>query len=89
MASEVPGSRSVFPPLQALEAGETPQPGCADDYNLGDMVLGVEYIFQHCGEEEDFYDVLTVSGNGAAPHPRHRERLATCRLRPRCRPPTG
>jgi hypothetical protein len=29
---------------------------------LGDIFLGVEYIFQQCKEDEDYYDMLTVSG---------------------------
>lgn len=39
-----------------------PQPHFPDDYNLGDIFLGVEYIFQQCKENEDYYDLLTVSG---------------------------
>ncbi|KAM6224919.1 endoribonuclease YbeY isoform 3-T3 [Rhynchocyon petersi] len=44
-----------------LKAGEIPQPDFPDDYNLGDIFLGVEYIFQQCKENEDYYDILTVT----------------------------
>lgn len=53
----------LFPHFQNLKAGEFPQPQSPDDYNLGDVFLGVEYIFQQCRENEDFYDILTVSGD--------------------------
>ncbi|XP_068403346.1 endoribonuclease YbeY isoform X2 [Eschrichtius robustus] len=49
-----------FPFHENLKAGEIPQPDFPDDYNLGDIFLGVEYIFQHCQENEDYYDVLTM-----------------------------
>lgn len=52
-------SRSVC--SQNLKAGELPQPTFPDDYNLGDIILGVELISQQCEEHEDYYDVLTVS----------------------------
>lgn len=54
-------SKSVFPHLQNIKAGELPQPDFQDDYNLGDIFLGVEYIFQQCKGDEDYYDILTVS----------------------------
>lgn len=54
---------TLFPHFQNLQAGEFPQPHSPDDYNLGDVFLGVEYIFQQCRENEDFYDILTVSGD--------------------------
>ncbi|XP_062362735.1 endoribonuclease YbeY isoform X5 [Cinclus cinclus] len=45
-----------------LAAGELPRPRCRDEYNLGDIFLGVEYIHQQCRETgEDFDDVLTVT----------------------------
>ncbi|XP_057553940.1 endoribonuclease YbeY [Hippopotamus amphibius kiboko] len=50
-----------FPFHENLKAGEIPQPDFRDDCNLGDIFLGVEYIFQQCKENEDFYDVLTVT----------------------------
>nr|XP_030691525.1 endoribonuclease YbeY isoform X2 [Globicephala melas] len=49
-----------FPFYESLKAGDTPQPEFPDDYDLGDIFLGVEYIFQHCKENEDYYDVLTM-----------------------------
>lgn len=48
-----------FPFHENLKAGEIPQPDFPDDYNLGDIFLGVEYIFQQCKENEDYYDILT------------------------------
>lgn len=53
------GRASVF---QNLKAGELPQPSLRDEYNLGDVFLGVEYIYQQCQENgEDYYSILTVS----------------------------
>ncbi|XP_078537563.1 endoribonuclease YbeY isoform X1 [Lissotriton helveticus] len=50
-----------FPFKENLKAGELPQPAFRDEYNLGDIFLGVEYIHQQClDQNEDFYDVLTV-----------------------------
>nr|XP_033800818.1 endoribonuclease YbeY isoform X2 [Geotrypetes seraphini] len=50
-----------FPYQENLKAGELPQPFFPDDYNLGDIFLGVEYIYQQCQEKkDDFYNVLTV-----------------------------
>lgn len=60
--SEVMFCKCVFPHFQNLKAGEIPQPDFPDDYNLGDIFLGVEFIFQQCKEDEDYYDILTVSG---------------------------
>ena len=60
-------SKCVFPHFQNLKAGEIPQPDFPDDYNLGDIFLGVEYIFQHCQENEDYYDILTVSAEMTDP----------------------
>ena len=51
-----------FPFHENLKAGEIPQPDFPDDYNLGDIFLGVEFILQQCKEDEDYYDILTVSG---------------------------
>ncbi|KAI1236968.1 hypothetical protein IHE44_0014215 [Lamprotornis superbus] len=49
-------------PLHQVAAGELPRPRCRDEYNLGDIFLGVEYIHQQCRETgEDFDDILTVS----------------------------
>nr|KAF6384182.1 ybeY metalloendoribonuclease [Pipistrellus kuhlii] len=51
-----------------LKAGEIPQPDFPDDYNLGDIFLGVEYIFQQCKENEDYYDILTVTATHGLCH---------------------
>ncbi|KAF6385736.1 ybeY metalloendoribonuclease [Rhinolophus ferrumequinum] len=51
-----------------LKAGEIPQPDFAEDYNLGDIFLGVEYIFQHCKENENYYDILTVTATHGLCH---------------------
>ncbi|XP_032486209.1 endoribonuclease YbeY isoform X1 [Phocoena sinus] len=57
-----------FPFYENLKAGDIPQPEFPDDYNLGDIFLGVEYIFQHCKENEDYYDVLTVTATHGLCH---------------------
>ncbi|XP_066891397.1 endoribonuclease YbeY isoform X2 [Kogia breviceps] len=57
-----------FPFHENLKAGEIPQPDFPDDYNLGDIFLGVEYIFQHCKENEDYYDILTVTATHGLCH---------------------
>nr|XP_040143099.1 endoribonuclease YbeY isoform X1 [Ictidomys tridecemlineatus]XP_040143100.1 endoribonuclease YbeY isoform X1 [Ictidomys tridecemlineatus] len=57
-----------FPFHENLKAGELPQPGCLDDCNLGDIFLGVEYIFQQCKENEDYYDTLTVTATHGLCH---------------------
>ncbi|XP_059964669.1 endoribonuclease YbeY-like isoform X2 [Mesoplodon densirostris] len=51
-----------------LKAGKIPQPDFPDEYNLGDIFLGVEYIFQHCKENEDYYDILTVTATHGLCH---------------------
>ncbi|XP_023570754.1 endoribonuclease YbeY-like isoform X3 [Octodon degus] len=51
-----------------LKAGEIPQPGFPSDYNLGDIFLGVEYVFQQCKEKEDYYSVLTVTATHGLCH---------------------
>ncbi|XP_019483602.1 PREDICTED: putative ribonuclease isoform X1 [Hipposideros armiger] len=65
---DVPTDVLSFPFHENLEAGEIPQPDFADDYNLGDIFLGVEYIFQHCKENEDYYDILTVTATHGLCH---------------------
>ncbi|XP_030066540.1 endoribonuclease YbeY isoform X2 [Microcaecilia unicolor] len=51
-----------FPFQENLAAGELPQPSFPDDYNLGDIFLGVEFIYQQCQEQkDDFYSVMTVT----------------------------
>ncbi|XP_074120593.1 endoribonuclease YbeY isoform X2 [Sminthopsis crassicaudata] len=59
-----PGPTDVlsFPFHENLRAGAVPQPERPDDFNLGDLFLGVEYIFHQCRENgEDYYDILTVT----------------------------
>ncbi|XP_075175032.1 endoribonuclease YbeY-like isoform X4 [Anomaloglossus baeobatrachus] len=42
--------------------GLSPNPPFPDEYNLGDIYLGVELIYHQCQEkEEDFNNVLTVT----------------------------
>ncbi|XP_032660021.1 endoribonuclease YbeY [Chelonoidis abingdonii] len=58
----VPTDVLSFPFHENLKAGELPQPNFQDEYNLGDVFLGVEYIYQQCQENgEDFYSILTVT----------------------------
>lgn len=58
----------AFPFHENLKAGEIPQPAFADDYNLGDIFLGVEYILQQRQENEDYYDLLTVTATHGLCH---------------------
>ncbi|KAM9630034.1 LOW QUALITY PROTEIN: GDP-fucose protein O-fucosyltransferase 2-like [Morphnus guianensis] len=49
-------------PFHRVAAGELPRPSCRDEYNLGDIFLGVEYIHQQCrATGEDFDSVLAVT----------------------------
>ncbi|XP_043361773.1 endoribonuclease YbeY isoform X1 [Dermochelys coriacea] len=58
----IPTDVLSFPFHENLKAGELPQPSLRDEYNLGDVFLGVEYIYQQCQENgEDYYSVLTVT----------------------------
>ncbi|XP_024056980.1 endoribonuclease YbeY [Terrapene carolina triunguis] len=58
----VPTDVLSFPFHENLKAGELPQPSFRDEYNLGDVFLGVEYIYQQCQEHgEDYYSILTVT----------------------------
>ncbi|XP_048389944.1 endoribonuclease YbeY-like [Stegostoma tigrinum] len=51
-----------FPVHQDLRAGDIPKPLHQDDYNLGDIFLGVEYIYgESQAHRQDFYNVLTVT----------------------------
>lgn len=51
-----------FPFHESLKAGDLPLSCAQDEYNLGDIFLGVEYIFQQCEEnKEDYNNVLTVT----------------------------
>uniref|UniRef100_A0A8C3FFH3 YbeY metalloendoribonuclease n=1 Tax=Chrysemys picta bellii TaxID=8478 RepID=A0A8C3FFH3_CHRPI len=61
--SSVAGTEARSPGRsQNLKAGELPQPSFRDEYNLGDVFLGVEYIYQQCQENgEDYYSILTVT----------------------------
>ncbi|XP_040842705.1 endoribonuclease YbeY isoform X3 [Ochotona curzoniae] len=51
-----------------LKAGEVPQPHSRDDYNLGDIFLGVEYILHQCNRSEDYYDTLAVTATHGLCH---------------------
>ncbi|XP_057607879.1 endoribonuclease YbeY [Chionomys nivalis] len=64
----IPTDVLSFPFHENLKAGEFPQPHSSDDYNLGDVFLGVEYIFHQCRENEDFYDILTVTATHGLCH---------------------
>ncbi|KAF1470873.1 Endoribonuclease YbeY, partial [Pygoscelis antarcticus] len=49
-------------PFHQVAAGELPRPRCRDEYNLGDIFLGVEYIHHQCrASGEDFDSVLAVT----------------------------
>ncbi|NXT22098.1 YBEY Endoribonuclease, partial [Syrrhaptes paradoxus] len=49
-------------PFHSVSAGELPRPRCREEYNLGDIFLGVEYIHQQCRDTgEDFDGVLLVT----------------------------
>ncbi|XP_005534159.1 PREDICTED: putative ribonuclease [Pseudopodoces humilis] len=49
-------------PFHQVAAGELPQPRCREEYDLGDIFIGVEYIYLQCRKTgEDFDDVLTVT----------------------------
>ncbi|XP_078084977.1 endoribonuclease YbeY [Mustelus asterias] len=51
-----------FPFHQDLKAGDIPKPLYQDEYNLGDIFLGVEYIYRQSQvHRQDFYSVLTVT----------------------------
>ncbi|XP_075685692.1 endoribonuclease YbeY isoform X1 [Rhinoderma darwinii] len=51
-----------FPFHENLCPGLLPDPPFPDEYNLGDIYLGVEFIYHHCQEtKEDFNNVLSVT----------------------------
>ncbi|XP_077128613.1 endoribonuclease YbeY-like isoform X2 [Ranitomeya variabilis] len=50
-----------FPFHENLCPGLLPDPAFPDEYNLGDIYLGVEFIYHQCEEkQEDFNNVLTM-----------------------------
>ncbi|XP_003215249.1 endoribonuclease YbeY isoform X1 [Anolis carolinensis] len=58
----IPTDVLSFPFHENLKAGELPQHFAQDEYNLGDIFLGVEYIYQQCVHyNEDYYNILTVT----------------------------
>ncbi|XP_023373856.1 endoribonuclease YbeY isoform X2 [Otolemur garnettii] len=57
-----------FPFHENLKPGEILRPDFPDDYNLGDIFLGVEYICQQCKEDEDYEDILTVTATHGLCH---------------------
>ncbi|XP_071603106.1 endoribonuclease YbeY [Heliangelus exortis] len=74
-------------PLHRVAAGELPRPRCQDEYNLGDIFLGVEYIHQQCRDTgEDFDSVLVVSPTADSGSPGSVFRGRTARG---CPPGTG
>ncbi|KAM4603160.1 endoribonuclease YbeY isoform 3-T3 [Discoglossus pictus] len=51
-----------FPFHEDLVPGVPPVPSFRDEYNLGDIYLGVEFIYQQCQEaQEECSGVLTVT----------------------------
>ncbi|XP_053326870.1 endoribonuclease YbeY [Spea bombifrons] len=51
-----------FPFHEELQPGILPIPSFKDEYNLGDIYLGVEFIYQQCQETKDDYNsTLTVT----------------------------
>uniref|UniRef100_A0A8C6ZU08 Uncharacterized protein n=1 Tax=Nothoprocta perdicaria TaxID=30464 RepID=A0A8C6ZU08_NOTPE len=49
-------------PFHEVAAGELPRPRRRDEYNLGDIFLGVEYIGEQCrAAGEDFHGALVVN----------------------------
>ncbi|NP_001279761.1 endoribonuclease YbeY [Callorhinchus milii] len=52
----------AFPFYPELRAGEMPQPQHPDEWNLGDIFLGVEYIHRQSQEDGlDLHNLLTVT----------------------------
>ncbi|XP_043916491.1 endoribonuclease YbeY [Protopterus annectens] len=59
---DAPADVLSFPFYEELKAGELPQLLSSDERTLGDIFLGVEYIYEDCQKyKEDFYNVLTVT----------------------------
>ncbi|XP_025905495.1 endoribonuclease YbeY [Nothoprocta perdicaria] len=49
-------------PFHEVAAGELPRPRRRDEYNLGDIFLGVEYIGEQCrAAGEDFHGALVAT----------------------------
>uniref|UniRef100_A0A8C2TPL6 YbeY metalloendoribonuclease n=1 Tax=Coturnix japonica TaxID=93934 RepID=A0A8C2TPL6_COTJA len=49
-------------PYHRVSPGQLPRPRSRDEFNLGDIFLGVEFIQRHCRRHgEDLDAVLTVS----------------------------
>ncbi|XP_054842556.1 endoribonuclease YbeY [Eublepharis macularius] len=58
----IPTDVLSFPFHENLKAGELPRACSRDEFNLGDIFLGVEYIYRQCEEnKEDYNSVLTVT----------------------------
>ncbi|XP_061468822.1 endoribonuclease YbeY [Rhineura floridana] len=58
----IPTDVLSFPFHENLRAGDLPQPCDPDEYNLGDIFLGVEYIYRQCEEnKEDSNSILIVT----------------------------
>ncbi|XP_020664891.1 endoribonuclease YbeY isoform X1 [Pogona vitticeps] len=58
----IPTDVLAFPFHENLNINELPYPSTRDEYDLGDIFLGVEYIYQQCKEyKEDYNNVLTVT----------------------------
>ncbi|XP_012826367.1 endoribonuclease YbeY isoform X1 [Xenopus tropicalis] len=54
-----------FPFHEDLNPSLLPIPASSDEYNLGDIYLGVEFIYQQCQKtQEDYSSILTVSHAG-------------------------
>ncbi|KAJ8367619.1 hypothetical protein AAFF_G00314060 [Aldrovandia affinis] len=49
-----------FPFYEHLEAGKLPDPLHRDEFNLGDIFLGVEYVMDECQDSRDFHSTLAV-----------------------------
>ncbi|XP_053554869.1 endoribonuclease YbeY isoform X1 [Bombina bombina] len=51
-----------FPFHEVPHPGVVPIPQFRDEYNLGDIYLGIEFIYQQCHEnQEDYSNILTVT----------------------------
>uniref|UniRef100_A0A8C4XFT9 YbeY metalloendoribonuclease n=1 Tax=Erpetoichthys calabaricus TaxID=27687 RepID=A0A8C4XFT9_ERPCA len=57
----IPTDVLSFPFYEDLKAGDLPNATHQDECNLGDIFLGVEFIYRQCQvQTEDFYETLTV-----------------------------